>query len=113
MKSGGDNTNHSMEIPMFLHEEVVPVPDWHDINLIIKDLRNVMDAIDESSDENRRFRPAIARTIAMMREEKSHAGQIQMARDLASQLWCFRLKDGGLLGEILCEEPLARLAYVA
>ncbi len=97
---------------MFLHEEIVPVPEWHDINLIIRDLRGVMDAIDDGDVENRQFRPVIARTIAMMREEKTREGQLHMARDLARQLNRFRLKDGGLLGEIECDEALARLAYL-
>ena len=97
---------------MFLQEEIVPVPEWHDINLIIRDLRGVMDAIDDGDQENRKFRPAIARTIAMMREEKTRDGQLRMARDLARQLNRFRLKDGGLLGEIECDEALERLVYM-
>jgi hypothetical protein len=97
---------------MFLHEEIVPVPEWHDINLIIRDLRSVMDAIDDGDLENRKFRPAIARTIAMMREEKTREGQLRMARDLARQLNQFRLKDGGLLGEIDCDAALGQLAYL-
>jgi hypothetical protein len=97
---------------MFLQEEIVPVPEWHDINLIIKDLRGVMDAIDDGDLENKKYRPAIARTIAMMREEKTREGQLRMARDLARQLNFFRLKDGGLLGEIDCDEVLGHLAYL-
>jgi hypothetical protein len=97
---------------MFLHEEIVPVPEWHDINLIIRDLRGVMDAIDDGDIENQQFRPAIARAIALMREEKTREGQLHMARDLARQLNRFRLKDGGLLGDIECDEALERLAYI-
>ncbi|MBN2151654.1 MAG: hypothetical protein JW839_09425 [Candidatus Lokiarchaeota archaeon] len=97
---------------MFLQEEIVHVPDWHDINLIIRDLRGVMDAIDDGDLENLQFRPAIARTIARMREEKTREGQLHTARNLARQLNRFRLKDGGLLGDIECEEPLERLAHM-
>ena len=97
---------------MFLHEEIVPVPEWHDINLIIRDLRGVMDAIDDGDLENRKYRPAIARTIAMMREEKTRENQLGIARDLARQLNNFRLKDGGLLGDIQLDEVLGRLAYM-
>ncbi|NMC04818.1 MAG: hypothetical protein GYA24_06390 [Candidatus Lokiarchaeota archaeon] len=97
---------------MLLQEEIAPVPDWHDINLIIRDLRGVLDAIDDGDTNNQKFRPAIARTIAMMREEKTREGQIHMARDLARQLTQFRLKDGGLMGDFECDEPLARLAYM-
>ncbi len=97
---------------MFLHEEIVPVPDWNDINLIVRDLRGVMDAIDDGDLENRKLRPAIARTIAMMREEKTRENQLCIARDLARQLSNFRLKDGGLLGDIQLDDVLGRLAYM-
>ncbi|MEX2680388.1 MAG: hypothetical protein Q6373_002215 [Candidatus Sigynarchaeota archaeon] len=97
---------------MFLQEEIAPVPDWNDINMIIRDLRGVMDAIDDNDPANRRLRPAIARTIAMMREEKTRENQLRMARDLARQLSNFHLKDGGVLGDFQLDEVLERLTLI-
>nr|MDO8114342.1 hypothetical protein [Candidatus Sigynarchaeota archaeon] len=97
---------------MLLHEEMAIVPDWQDINLIIKDLRNVLDSIESSDDDNRKFRPAIARTIAMMREEKTREGQLRMARNLARQLSSFKLKDGGLIDALACENDWNYARYI-
>ncbi|MBD3187909.1 hypothetical protein GF325_13820 [Candidatus Bathyarchaeota archaeon] len=46
------------------------VPDWEDINDIIKHLQFVLDTLEES-DEHFTIRARIARTIANMRAEKS------------------------------------------
>nr|MDO8086098.1 hypothetical protein [Candidatus Sigynarchaeum springense] len=97
---------------MFLQEEIAPVPDWNDINLIIRDLRGVMDAIDDGDPVNRKLRPAIARTIAKMREEKTRENQLRMARDLTRQLRNFHLKDGGVLGDFQLDDVLERLAFM-
>ena len=82
---------------MFLHEEFAPVPEWQDVNMIIKELRDILDSIDLTNRETWQFRSAIARTIAMMREEKIREVQLNMARRLARQFRGFKLKDGGML----------------
>ncbi|HME53468.1 MAG TPA: hypothetical protein VKM55_14685 [Candidatus Lokiarchaeia archaeon] len=82
---------------MFLHEEMAPVPEWQDVNMIIRELRDVLDSIDLDNRETWQFRSAIARTIAMMREEKIHDAQLKMARNLAREFSMFKLKDGGML----------------
>jgi len=82
---------------MFLHEEMVPVPDWQDVNMIIKELRDVLDSIDLDNRETWQFRSAIARTIAMMREEKIHDAQLKMAKTLANQFSRFKFKKGGMM----------------
>ena len=45
-------------------------------------------------------------------DKKRIENQLRIARDLARQLNNFRLKDGGLLGDIQLDEVLGRLAYM-
>ncbi len=91
-------------ISMLLHDEMTTIPEWRDINIIIKDLRDVLDSIESSDDIIRNFRPAIARTIAMMREEKIREGQLKIERNIMRQLSCFRLKSGGLIDAIVWKD---------
>jgi hypothetical protein len=93
---------------MILHEEMASIPEWTDINLIIKQLRDVMDSIDQDNRETWQFRSAIARTIAMMREEKIHDAQLKMARNLANQFSRFKFKNGGMV----CAFPILTELFI-
>lgn len=115
IRSCHNKSNHvcpSNRVPkanvMFLHEELAPVPEWQDVNMIIKELRDALDSIDLTNRETWQFRSAIARTIAMMREEKIYDVQLKMARRLTHQFRGFKLKNGGML----CAFPILNDLFI-
>jgi hypothetical protein len=77
-----------------------PLPDWCDINIITKDLRDVLDTLDPKKftdrAECREMRISIAKTIALMREEKAVENRITLAKDILVQLDQFRLRNAGI-----------------
>ncbi len=74
-----------------------PIVDWDDIRSIELQLVGVMDNISESGKDQAMARRALARTIALLRAEKSWEFEAIINHQFARQLRCFRFIGSGLV----------------